>query len=127
MSLWAKFAAVMRASRRCRRGAARPESAPGRAARRLEDEGERGGGEVDRNAVVLPRELANEDGLPPKSIQLLIEVYNVEDAIRLIDQGLIIEYMHHNCERFEGEARATQCFNCGKWGRKAKFCTVTNP
>jgi len=29
------------------------------------------------------------------------------------------------CERFEGEAKATICYNCGKWGHKAQYCIST--
>ncbi|KAK4184953.1 hypothetical protein QBC35DRAFT_476813, partial [Podospora australis] len=47
----------------------------------------------------------------------------VEEAIRLVDRGAILRYRMYPCERFEGEARATQCYNCGKWGHRAKYCT----
>jgi hypothetical protein len=63
-----------------------------------------------------------EDGGNPRSIQLLIEVHTVEEAIRLIDRGVLLNYALHPCERFEGAARALICFNCGKWGHKAAFC-----
>ena len=53
----------------------------------------------------LPRR-SNEGTAKPKSIQLLLEVHSVEEAIKLIDRGMIHNYRRYPCERFEGEARA---------------------
>ena len=67
---------------------------------------------------------AGADSAPPsKTVQLLLEVHSVEEAILLVDRGLVIQCQIFPCERFEGEAKATQCYKCRKWGYKAKFCT----
>lgn len=47
----------------------------------------------------------------------------MEEAIKLIDRKIILNYRKYPYKRFESEARVVQCFNCGKWGHKAKFCT----
>ncbi|KAJ5571808.1 hypothetical protein N7535_005468 [Penicillium sp. DV-2018c] len=65
---------------------------------------------------------ASEADLPPRTVQLLLEFHSVEDAIKICDLGTLLDYECHPSGRFEGDATATQCFNCGKWGHKAKFC-----
>lgn len=74
-----------------------------------------------RVRVREPRRSIEEAGRP-RSQQLLIEVHTVEEANKLIDRGVVIEYAMHPCERFEGAARAHICFKCGKWGHKALYC-----
>ncbi|KAJ5575604.1 hypothetical protein N7535_002530 [Penicillium sp. DV-2018c] len=65
---------------------------------------------------------ASETDLPPRTVQLFLELHSVEDAIRICDLGTLLDYECHPSERFERDAIATQCFNCGKWGHKSKYC-----
>jgi len=44
---------------------------------------------------------------PNLTIQLIIKVYNLEDAISLIKKGIIIKYKHFPYKRYKGKAKVT--------------------
>jgi hypothetical protein len=54
---------------------------------------------------------------------LYIGVTEPEQANHLIEQGLILGSVLHNCEPFFKEYRVTQCINCQGYGHIAKYCT----
>jgi hypothetical protein len=56
---------------------------------------------------------------------LIIETTSIEQANRLITQGIIQEGEIKECDRFIKEARVTQCVKCQEFGHIARFCKNT--
>jgi hypothetical protein len=56
---------------------------------------------------------------------LIIDTSSIEQANRLISQGIIHEGEIKYCDRFIREARVTQCVKCQQFGHIARFCKNT--
>jgi hypothetical protein len=54
---------------------------------------------------------------------LYIGIAELEQAKYLIEQGLILGSVLHNCEPFFKECRVTQCINCQGYGHIARYST----
>jgi hypothetical protein len=54
---------------------------------------------------------------------LYIGVIEPEQANHLIEQGLILGSVLHNCEPFFKECQVTQCIKRQRYGHIAKYCT----
>lgn len=53
---------------------------------------------------------------------LRIEVEAAEAANRLITESLLVDYEVKRCERFAGDCKVTQCYNCQQYGHMRKSC-----
>jgi hypothetical protein len=56
---------------------------------------------------------------------LIIDTPSIEQANRLISQGIVHEGEIKYCDRFIKEARVTQCVQCQEFGHIARFCKNT--
>jgi hypothetical protein len=56
---------------------------------------------------------------------LIIEVNSVEQANRLINEGVVIEYDLKSVKRYNASCRITQCFKCQKYGHISTICSNT--
>ena len=56
-----------------------------------------------------------------KQRSVTIQVTSIEEANKLISNGLFLEAQAFTCERWQAD-KPTQCFKCGKYGHTATFC-----
>lgn len=72
--------------------------------------------------IHIGRERARQVGGPARSSTVLVDVASPQQANLLIQEGLVLGYIHHTVELFHRDCRVTRCYQCQSLGHMARVC-----
>ena len=72
--------------------------------------------------IHVGRERARQAGSPAKASAVLVDVASSQQANLLIQEGLVLSYVHHAVELFHQDCQITHCYQCQGLGHMARVC-----
>lgn len=72
--------------------------------------------------IHVGRERSRQADSPTRASTVLVDVASPQEANLIIQEGLVLGYVHHSVELFHRDCRVTRCYRCQGLGHMARVC-----